>query len=304
MNIYVGITDDNWYNFLQNIQPHEVNFWQPKGSRNFKAIKEGELFLFKLHSPNNYIVGGGIFIRQFFLPISLVWDAFGLKNGTPTQDDFEKSIYQYRGTSRRIEPDPEIGCLILSSPFFFEKSDWLPMPENWPKSGIQTGKTYNTDTIEGKQLYENIQTRLNSNLLVSEEAIRYGKSQIIVPRLGQGSFRIIVTEAYNRRCAVTGEKTLPVLNASHIKPYSKEGPHLIHNGLLLRQDVHTLFDRGYITITEDHIIEVSKKIKEDYGNGKECYAFHGKELVNLPLKKADQPAKEFLQWHNENIYVS
>ncbi len=92
------------------------------------------------------------------------------------------------------------------------------------------------------------------------------------------------TEAYHRRCAITGEKTLPVLNASHIKPYSKEGPHIASNGLLLRQDIHTLFDRGYITINKDHVVEVSKRIKADYGNGKEYYAYHGKPLSNIPDK--------------------
>ncbi|WP_162470581.1 HNH endonuclease [Desulfosporosinus orientis] len=61
----------------------------------------------------------------------------------------------------------------------------------------------------------------------------------------------MVTEAYYRRCAITGEKTLPVLEAAHIKPYSLEGSHETNNGLLLRKDLHTLFDRGYITITED-----------------------------------------------------
>ena len=40
--------------------------------------------------------------------------------------------------------------------------------------------------------------------------------------------------------AITGEKTLPVLNAAHIKPYAEEGPHEVRNGLLLREDLHTL----------------------------------------------------------------
>lgn len=53
---------------------------------------------------------------------------------------------------------------------------------------------------------------------------------------------------------------------------------------MLRQDIHTLFDRGYITIKEDNVIEVSRRIKEDYGNGKEYYAFHGKPLSNIPDK--------------------
>lgn len=52
-------------------------------------------------------------------------------------------------------------------------------------------------------------------------------------RLGQGAFRIVVTDAYRRRCAITGEKTLPVLEAAHIIPNAENGPHIVTNGLLL-----------------------------------------------------------------------
>ena len=51
------------------------------------------------------------------------------------------------------------------------------------------------------------------------------------------------------------------------------------------------------------MVEVSKRIKQDYGNGKEYYAFHGKELINIPDKIQDQPSSKFLEWHNENVYV-
>ena len=302
MRIFIGVTDDNWFKYLKNIQPDEVNFWQPNSGRNFKAIKQGELFLFKLHSPNNYIVGGGIFVRQAFLPVSLTWDAFGTKNGTSNEDDFVNAIYQYRRTDRRTEPDPIIGSLILATPFFFEERDWIPVPQSWSPNIVQ-GKTYNTETLEGKQLFDAVQKKLTLSTSVYEERSRYGEPQIITPRLGQGGFRVIVTEAYHRRCAITGEKTLPVLNASHIKPYSKEGPHIASNGLLLRQDIHTLFDRGYITINENNVIEVSRRIKEDYGNGKEYYAFHGKPLTNIPDKIEERPSREFLLWHNANVYA-
>lgn len=122
---------------------------------------------------------------------------------------------------------------------------------------------------------------------------RYGKEQIVKPRLGQGAFRVIVTDAYNRRCSVTGEKTLPVLDAAHIKPFSSNGPNTTNNGLLLRTDIHKLFDKGYITVNDEYIVEVSKRLNEDYGNGKIYYDFHGKKLFNIPENKNDIPAKGF-----------
>lgn len=311
MKIYVGVTDIDWYNYLSNIQPDEANFWQPGGKQVFKALEPNELFLFKLHSPLNFIAGGGFFVRHSFLPVSLAWEAFENKNGTVDYYSFRQAIYKYRHTDRNTEPDPQIGCIVLTTPFFFKRSDWIPAPEDWKPSIVQ-GKTYSTEDLIGRRLLKQVEEKLQSNnittgsdeLKICEANARYGSEQIIKPRLGQGAFRVLVTEAYQRRCAITGEKTLPVLEAAHIKPYSQGGIHETNNGLLLRKDLHTLFDRGYITVTEDLHIEVSKRIKEDYGNGKEYYAFHGKELAILPDKLQERPSAQFLRWHNENVFMA
>ena len=78
MRAYVGITDWDWFELLSR-QPglEEVNFWQPGGSRKFGAIDKAELFVFKLHSPRNFIVGGGVFAHATLLPISIAWETFG-----------------------------------------------------------------------------------------------------------------------------------------------------------------------------------------------------------------------------------
>jgi putative restriction endonuclease len=73
---------------------------------------------------------------------------------------------------------------------------------------------------------------------------RYGAPTLIRPRLGQGAFRISVTDVYQRRYAITGERTLPILDAAHIQPFADGGEHNITNGLLLRTDIHRLFDLG------------------------------------------------------------
>ena len=83
-------------------------------------------------------------------------------------------------------------------------------------------------------------------LVVNEPAARYGEPILMRPRLGQGSFRVVVTEAYNRKCAMTGESTLLALEAAHIVPYAEEGAHDVRNGLLLRADFHRLFDAGLV----------------------------------------------------------
>ncbi|MCK4415230.1 MAG: HNH endonuclease [Candidatus Eisenbacteria sp.] len=117
-------------------------------------------------------------------------------------------------------------------------------------------------------------------------------------------FRLIVEDAYQRRCSVTGEKTRPVLQAAHIKPVSESGPNRVNNGLLLRSDLHILFDRGYLTVTRDHRVEVSKRIKEEFHNGREYYPLHGRRLLILPDRPQDLPDREFIDWHNEKVFVA
>jgi putative restriction endonuclease len=88
MKIWIGITDRNWFEQLKGQAPEEVNFWQPGGTTNFKVLPEEGLFLFKLHHPDNYIVGGGYFMRHVFLPLSLAWKAFGVNNGVRDLAEF------------------------------------------------------------------------------------------------------------------------------------------------------------------------------------------------------------------------
>jgi putative restriction endonuclease len=313
MNFYLAVTDNDWFKFLSNLRPDEINFWQPGGNTTFKAIDPGAPFLFKLHHPYNYIAGGGFFVRHSFLPLTLAWDAFGEKNGTPDYQTLRTKILKYRAQKGVPELDPKIGCIILANPFFFPESDWIDVSPFWSKNLTQ-GKTYHTEAELGARIWDQVSDRIQRQTALQNEPERqpnlapvrerYGDPYLTRPRLGQGAFRVLVTEAYERRCAITGEKTLPVLNASHIKPYSQNGPHEVRNGLLLREDLHTLFDRGYLTITEDLHVEVSRRIKEDFGNGRDYYAMHGRQLLILPGNEADHPAQEYLRWHNEHVYAS
>lgn len=119
MKFYVGVTDNQWFEYLAQLQPDEVNFWRPGGQTSFRAIPAYSPFLFKLHSPYNFIVGGGFFVRYSLLPLSLAWDSFKNKNGAPDYLTFRSSIMKYwekKGSS--AEGDPVIGCIILTNPFF------------------------------------------------------------------------------------------------------------------------------------------------------------------------------------------
>jgi putative restriction endonuclease len=315
MKFFVGVTDNQWFDYLRQLKARspdyldEVNFWQPSAQIPFKSIQPGEIFLFKLHSPKDFIVGGGIFARPSVVPISLAWDAFGPKNGAGSYEEMRRQIIQYRRIHDNLAEDFKIGCIILTQPFFFDESEWFPVPE-WSRP-IVRGKTYDLDSDAGRIIWKNLAQIWKKRKVfdldkearrLEAEHARYGKETTIRPRLGQGAFKIAVTDAYNRSCAITEEHTLPALEASHIKPFKENGPNEIFNGLLLRSDVHRLFDRGYITVTPDLRIEVSPRIREEFENGRYYYPFHGHMLHHLPSNPTDHPSQELLIWHNENVF--
>src|SRR4030042_237339 len=310
MRLYIGVTDYNWFDLLRNIpQLEEVNFWQPGGNRVFKALKPGELFLFKLHYPHHKIVGGGIFAYSTLLPISLAWESFEIKNGAYNLLEMRQRVGKLRHQMENPFIDYTIGCILLEQPFFFPESEWIPAPADWSPNIVQ-GKGYDLSVEPGRTLWKQLHV---STLLASaeqderytsgvqEEQARYGKPITTLPRLGQGSFRVLVTDAYERRCAVTNEKTLPALDAAHIKPYSESGQNVVSNGILFRRDLHALFDLGYVTITPSMKFEVSRRIKEEFENGRDYYRLQGSPLW-LPANPANRPSRKYIGWNNDNKY--
>lgn len=100
---------------------------------------------------------------------------------------------------------------------------------------------------------------------------------------------------------MTGEHTLPVLEAAHIMPYSAGGTHQVTNGLLLRAGIHRLFDDGYVTVTPDYRFEVSDALAEDFNYGRTYYAERRRPVL-LPPAEALQPGRALLAWHGESVW--
>jgi len=129
---------------------------------------------------------------------------------------------------------------------------------------------------------------------------RYGVPQVIQPRLGQGTFRIAVTSAYGA-CAVSGEHSLPALEAAHVRPFADGGAHALPNGLLLRADIHHLYVAGYVTVTPDYRFRVSHDLADDFHNGREYEHFAGRAIA-VPRTLTDQPDPELLDWHAADVF--
>lgn len=314
MKFYLGVTDIEWFDFLSVRENEDINFWQPGGKANFKAILPGAPFLFKLKSPRNAIGGIGFFSSHSILPLDVAWNIFGERNGLENYFRFREKIIAYRGANNSFQENPNIGCIILTDPIFFNEEDWIETPSSWGKSIVQ-GKSYNTEDSEGRALWHKVELVLEKYRLFDRAADQkrqieatvaqddpYSSRYLTKVRLGQGAFRVRLTDTYQRRCSITGEKTLPVLEAAHIKAFSESGPHAISNGILLRADMHKLYDSGYITLTTDLKVEVSGRIKEEFSNGKEYYKYHGADLLVLPQMEIHRPAASFIEWHHSNVY--
>jgi putative restriction endonuclease len=295
VRLWVANTDNDWFDFLAaQSDLDEANFWQPSGAMNFGAIQPGELLLFRLKAPRNAIGGYGIFSHSSNLPISLAWEAFGVKNGASSLAEMRIRVGKYRDSASSNFADYLIGCRIVVQPTFLPEHLWIPQPESWAPS-IVVGKTYSTEDREGLELWERLmEFNVTRNLPpgVSEPQVRYGEPTLIKPRLGQGAFRVTVTDAYHRTCAVSGGKVLPALDAAHIRPYALGGTHELTNGILLRRDIHSVFDAGYVTIDDQYRFVV---------NGNEYRRLHG-TLLSMPVVPLDRPDLEALRWHNENVF--
>jgi putative restriction endonuclease len=316
INLFIANTDNAWFDFLASEQGlTEVNFWWP-GEMNFRALQSGEMLVFRLKSPRNKIGGFGIFSSYSRLPIQMAWEAFGRGNGVSSLEELRSSIARLR-TNIRVLPSTDIGSTVLVQPVFFPPHLWFDVPESWSPS-IQRGKQYSTDNNEGLQLWARLLDTAKACAIEKSPALvareeqaplavpdqaRFGAPTLFTPRLGQGAFRVAVTEAYGRQCAVTDGKVLPALDAAHIMPFGEGGEHVKSNGILLRKDIHSVFDAGYVTIKDDYTFTVSKKVKEVFNNGEEYLRLHGRE-VRRPERKIDWPDIDLLRWHNKERFLT
>lgn len=311
---YVGVTDWDWYEFLRASGVTEVNFWQPSGRRRFGAIPQGAPFLFKTHyAAGNRIVGGGFFSGWASLPMSRAWEFFGPGNGCTDLTQMRARIGHYRPRQDLTREDPEIGCIMLRDVRFFDPSDAPPAPPDWSGNIVQ-GRSYDLASDEGSYVEGVLAALLQTH---SDRADHvefpgavagnvFGEPSLSSVRLGQAAFKALVQEAYGRKCAVTGDRIVPVLQAAHIRPVTAAGEHRVDNGLLLRSDVHTLFDRGYLGVhPERKTLLVSPRLRRDWKNGEEFYARAASgDPIELPARRVDHPNHEFLAWHADSIFLA
>lgn len=120
-----------------------------------------------------------------------------------------------------------------------------------------------------------------------EDAIRFGA---ISARRGQQDFRKRLLAAYRGRCCISGCAVTELLEAAHIRPHASEPCYATRNGLLLRADLHTLFDLGLLSIDSSMRIHLSPKVVDPYY----VEMVKSKLRIQVPEKSIDAPSADDL----------
>ncbi len=302
VKVFVGVTDGEWYRFLA-ARPDltEVNFWLPSGI-GFHSLSAGEYFAFKSHAPHDRIVGGGVFDGWVRMPVSDAWRIFGEANGVPSLPAMRQAIASYRKQPLLPGDDPEIGCVMLRDTVFLPED--LRTPSDW-SNNIVRGKAYDATGSQAGSIVEALITEMIHRHMGETDAVAgpvFGRTRVVPTRVGQRPFQALVMDAYHRRCAITGDKIRPVLQAAHIVPVTRGGENRVDNGLLLRSDVHTLFDSGYLGVDPKLRLMVSPRLRAEFSNGEAFYERAGSP-IRAPDRRANRPDHDALEWHADTVFL-
>lgn len=195
--------------------------------------------------------------------------------------------------------DPELrnrGIVGLSNTSKLDKEVWLKFNDNWENLAFESEKLIAT--------FSN--TSIERSLELDVSNIPQGKEReaIIKARVNQNFFRSAILSSYNARCCITGLSVPSLLVASHIIPWSMNHKERLNpsNGLCLNPIHDKAFDNGYITITHDYKVKISKQLqglKEDVAVSN-FFLKYENQKINLPDRFL--PKIEFLDFHAENIF--
>jgi putative restriction endonuclease len=233
------------------------------------------------------------------MPVGVAWEAFGVANGVSSYEEMVRRIKDLRHSD---STDDSIGCAVLSGLAILAEDEYIAAPADW-KPQTQQGRYEELTVGEGARIWAQLTATAPIDSAASALHAPGGRAKptLYLPRRGQGAFRLMVMDAYERRCAITGERTLPVLEAAHIRPFNEIESHDVDNGILLRSDVHRLFDQGYVTVTPDYRFRVSSRIRDQFHNGLVYYDLHERP-IRLPSSTEQQPDPSALEWHSSKIY--
>lgn len=161
---------------------------------------------------------------------------------------------------------------------------------------------------EAEKIMENLSNNPMENIYLEPNEIDFSsedKIRLVKTRVNQSFFRSSVLSAYNNTCAITNIKINDFLVASHIKPWAKDKKNRLnpHNGICLNSLHDKAFDKGLITVDRNYKIVVSSKLKEFYTNEFVEDTFKRFEGHSISIPNKFEPSIEFLEYHNDVIFM-
>lgn len=287
----ISTTDYDWFDFLKGVELNSyVNFWTPT-PWNIRKLKDSERWYFMLKSPIREIGGFGEFVAYKNLTAEEAWNEFGQRNGCLDKQEFinrlqlyiDKNSQEFGGIAIDINTY-KIGCVVLKNCEFWEEENY--------KSPNKYEIEFPSQVVKFKY-FKGIDPFLDNNRSISQDFIPLSKARDenkreINQRLGQGKFKGELLKAYNNKCCITGETCPELLEAAHIQRYLCQASNHIQNGLLLRVDLHRLFDAGLLNIDENYCVQISSHLESN------AYKLLNGAKITLPSNPHEFPSKKSL----------
>ena len=294
----IAPTDYTWFETLrQNNLNSFVNFWTPTPWK-VKSLSKGSRLYFMLKSPIRKCAGFGNFLDYKEMSMNQAWIEFGRRNGCSSKEELRKKITLYLEKNSkqtlRNKDDYKIGCIILSNCEYWKDEEYLNVEDfsiSFPKEVVKLKYFKNDDLIKSSL---SLPEKKDFELVFAKKEI---SETLITKREGQAQFKRRMLETYSNRCCISGEETPELLEAAHIQPYINSKSNHSQNGLLLRKDLHTLFDNGLLNISQLYKIRLSPQIKSKY-----YLDFEGKSL-SLPLEEINYPSKQALKLREDMFRI-
>lgn len=173
---------------------------------------------------------------------------------------------------------------------------WNEFNNNWEELA------YQSEQIFAKLKEDKVENTAN---IIIEDLPSEGKEResLVKTRVNQSFFRKTILASYNYHCCITGISLPDLLVASHIIPWSVDERNRMNpcNGLCLNALHDKAFDKGLITITPDYTLKVSDILKVKHSGIDSFFCPYENSKITLPQKFS--PLREFLEYHNNNIFV-
>ena len=224
----------------------------------------------------------------------------GKRNGCESKEELRRKITLYleKNSKQNLKEegdDYKIGCIVLSNCEFWENGEYLNIEDfnlSFPKEVVKLKYFDEDDLIKNSlSLPEKKDFELVSAVRERFENVTTTK------RDGQARFKRRMLEIYSNKCCISGEEIPELLDAAHIQPYINNSSNHIQNGLLLRKDLHTLFDNGLLSISQNYTISLSPLIKSKY------YLDFKEKSLSLPANNRDYPSKQALKLREDMFRI-